>query len=141
MYMVPGLDEYTDEEHCLAHYSDSDYDRFRDDADRTLEAMNKGQYPDNEYETFRGLEVRMDFLAEAKKRLVSSVVEAVLKQQKKQRSSSLSSSKDNKHNPDRLLLDEAWVKQVLIRRTNQSAINSHHIGLYDAQVAYHLFQL
>jgi len=141
MYVVPGLDQYTDEEHCLAYYSDSDYDRFRDDAQRTLEAMNKGQYPDNENETFRGLEVRMDFLADAKKRLVSSVVDAVLKQQQKQRRSSFSSSKDNKHKRDRVLLDETWVKQVLTLRTNQSAINSHHLGLYDAHVAYYLFQL
>lgn len=126
MYVIPNRYQYTVEERSRAHYNDQDYDRFREDASKTLKVMNtEGRYPDTDEETFRGLELRMDVFAEEKKKLIHAVVNAVLKQQKQ--------SIDN-------ILDDEWIQNNYSRLTGQAVLNSQRIGLYDAQVAFELFQ-
>lgn len=123
MYVVANHQEYSPDERRQTYYSGDDYERFKDDTFNTLKLMDQGLYPDTDELTFRGLESRMAAFSLEKRRLVRTAINALLRQQNIEKK-----------------LDDTWIERFYTRLTHQGVVNAHRVGMYDAHVAFQLFQ-
>eukprot|EP00539_Tryblionella_compressa_P014365 CAMPEP_0178825914 /NCGR_PEP_ID=MMETSP0746-20121128/6476_1 /TAXON_ID=913974 /ORGANISM="Nitzschia punctata, Strain CCMP561" /LENGTH=191 /DNA_ID=CAMNT_0020487711 /DNA_START=86 /DNA_END=661 /DNA_ORIENTATION=+ len=116
--VIPNIDDFSPQEIQDSFMSRDDYLRIQMENSYTLSAMDRGIFPDNDYETFRGLENGMrDYYVE-RKHMVQVAVSSVLREQAKL-----------------FLLDPIWIEQVYRKMTARSSVFAMRAGSFDARAA------
>ena len=117
-YIIPNLEDLTYEERRDSYLTGEDYMRIKNDNAYTLHAMNHGMFPDNDQETFRGLENGMNDYYFERKHLIKQTVSALLGEQEKY-----------------FLLDPIWIENVYTKLSSRSLIYAVRAGNFDAREA------
>jgi hypothetical protein len=78
--------------------------------------MNHGMFPDNDQETFRGLENGMNGYYFERKHMIAQTVSALLVEQEKY-----------------FLLDPIWIENVYTKLSSRSLIHAIRAGNFDAR--------
>jgi hypothetical protein len=116
--LIPNLDNWTPQEIRDSFLSGDEFARIKQDSRYTISAMNQGIFPDNEQETFRGLESGMDDYYVERKHMISTTVLSILRVQQKFH-----------------WVDPHWVEEVYCPYTARSMVFAVRAGEFDAQVA------
>jgi hypothetical protein len=115
-YIIPNLEDLTYQERLNSYLSMEDYARIKNDNACTLHAMNHGMFPDNDQETFRGLENGMNDYYFERKHMIAQTVSTLLAEQDKY-----------------FLLDPIWIENVYTKLSSRSLIYAIRAGDFDAR--------
>ncbi|KAG7367617.1 hypothetical protein IV203_030288 [Nitzschia inconspicua] len=116
--LIPNRDDWTEQERYDAFFTIDDYRRIKQDNQYTLSAMNRGIFPDDTQETFRGLENGMDDYYNERKHTIATTVSSIIRMQRKQWE-----------------LDPRWMEHVYSRYTERSLMFALRAGNFDAHTA------
>ncbi|KAL3942453.1 MAG: hypothetical protein SGARI_000262 [Bacillariaceae sp.] len=117
---IENTDDISEDEKLQCWFTSSDYQRIRDENNRTSQMMNQGLFPDSPQETFRGLENHMDDYIIERRHTIHACVDAILNEQHL-----------------RYILDPIWVDHTYSKYTYKSQVLATRAGNFDANVAMH----